>query len=129
NHGKPARAGELYWISNTDGSLNQLMGGDDRANPQRWWEFYRQQPHHASILFDNPLVGTLTHDGTNCYFVDDLALPQPPQQNYADFGIPPQQMATPTGGLHGLTDGNRLKAVNIETGKMHWVLGAPVPGT
>lgn len=126
NNGKPARTGELYWISATDGSLNQLMGGEDKA-PQKWWDTYRQ-PQYASILFDNPLVGSLSHDGQNVYFIDDLALPPPPQQTPEGFGMPVPPQATMAGSGNGLTDGSRLKAVNIETGKIDWVLGAPVVG-
>jgi len=42
----------------------------------------------TSILIENTLLGSLSHDGQTCYFVDDLAVPPHPMQwqNAAMYG-------------------------------------------
>lgn len=124
--GRPVQAGALGWIAPTIGSLNSMMGGTDKT-PQKWWESQYRQPNYSSILFDNPLVGSLTHDGQRVYFIDDLALPQPNQQNANDFGMPIPAMSVSTGSFKGLSDGSHLKAVDLETGSLKWILGETIP--
>ena len=42
-----------------------------------------------TVLYENPLLGTLTHDGRSLYFIDDLGIPPPPPTQANEFG---QQM-------------------------------------
>ncbi|MGL4421490.1 MAG: hypothetical protein ACRCZF_12545, partial [Gemmataceae bacterium] len=128
NHGKPSKSGDIYWIANAKGALSPMMGGargQDKTLYQGWWNNYRNLGQ-ASILYENTLVGTLAHDGTNVYFVDDFAVPLPTQQNQNDFGMP--VVAAQSAGGVGLSDTSQLVSVNIHKGNIDWVLGITVPG-
>jgi len=81
--GKPRRAGDLAWFSPTHGGAQSLYSDDEnsarkeRSSALSWWQTYwnTQMP---SILFENSLLGSISHDGKLAYYIDDLAvLPQP----------------------------------------------------
>ncbi len=117
--GKVWKAGEVFWISSTERGLFDLAKGDQING---WWQFYQGNNMNA-VLFDNPLIGSLAHDGTNVYFVDDMAIPQPPNTMNPDFGFNPNQ-AVPNE-FAGIVRNSIMSAVNIETGKLLWSLGGP----
>lgn len=133
NHGKPARVGDLYWYAPLKGAAASLVvnsrlesDGYRRDEVENYWRFYRDQPAYKSILFENPLTGSLSHDGKAVYAVDETALPPIPQLNQNEFGmmpINPGSGAAPAG-KPGLQNCNYLKSMSIETGNMLWSLGA-----
>lgn len=137
-------AGRGVWHSPTVFGLSTLAaGGDtgDKENPgyvspfheqakeiktkvEQWWSSYRTQPA-AAYLAENPLIGSLTHDGENVYFLDDIALPPPPavqNPNMGIGGIDPNAIGMPTK-MKGAIDAGLLVAVNIKTGGQVWTLG------
>lgn len=135
SHGALVRAGDLLWRQMADVGLYQLMTtggvGDDiqaKTDVQQWWGQY---PHLgvSSILFENPLLGALAHDGQNVYFVDDVAIPPPPVLSSPDFGFQGQgQQHRQSGALANAIRAGRLVAVNMQTGKVSWELGRlPLP--
>jgi outer membrane protein assembly factor BamB/tetratricopeptide (TPR) repeat protein len=116
----PIKPGELLWKTETDNGLLQMVKdlGPRTMFDQFLNNYTAQGPH--SILIENPLLGALSHDGTNCYFVDDLAVPPHPNQ---------WQQAMFNGGMvsfgifNDAANYSRLKAVNMETGKLVWKVG------
>jgi outer membrane protein assembly factor BamB len=130
NHGKPAKPGDLYWIAESKGSLGNLLNGENNGDLKTRFNTYRDQFQFKSILYENPLVGSMTHDGQNIYAVDDTALPAPPMVNRNDEfgGIMPGGPGT----IQALVDknfgdGNQLIAINMLTGRLMWRLGG-IPG-
>ena len=88
-NGKAHRTGDLAWFtsalwgagsilqSSTDPNAESLTG--DRDNLKTWWTNWqgaamgRGMP---SVIFENPLTGSLSHDGKRVYFVDDFNVPR-----------------------------------------------------
>ena len=101
----------LYNMASTGGRRNQLEG---------WNSVYTQQGPFG-IFFENGLNGSLSHDGLNVYFVDDMALPPHPsmQVAYGNNGMPLSYGHD----FDGMVHCNKLVAVNLETGKLFWKAG------
>jgi outer membrane protein assembly factor BamB len=125
--GRTFKAGDLLWMSPAKGSLQSLMIEEGEQTVKNWWsQFWSQRM--PSVLFENAQVGSLSHDGKLVYFVDDLAIPPPPQLFNPNMpgGFPNPGMGGPAfagAGVRGMTEFNRLVAVNIDTGKVEWDLG------
>ncbi len=134
--GEVVTAGRDLWVSKTSFGLTQLAGEreghdqfhldakDVRAKVEQWWSAYRNQPA-AAYLAENPLIGSLTHDGENVYFVDDIGLPPPPatqNPNIGIAGIDQNALGMPPRMRIGIDTG-LLVAVNIKTGNQVWTLG------
>ncbi len=123
--GKPYRTGELAWFSPCKGGAQSIWAAEDsvnsaeKANVQGWWNQYwaAQMP---SVLFENPLLGSMSHDGKYVYYVDDLAI-LPFQQVFNEWGGMPQPGMND--GPKGMKDYSKLVAVDIETGALTWTLG------
>jgi len=126
--GKAQRAGNLAWFSPAHGGAQTLFTDEDqiarseKAAAQSAWQGYwaNQMP---SILFENALLGSISHDGKLAYFIDDLAvLPQP-----AGFANDPWGGMQPPGangeGPRTMKDYNKLVAVDLESGMLTWSLG------
>lgn len=90
--GRVVRAGDVRWVSRTTFGAHQMLSTGDteeidmRKNVQDWWATYAQAGV-TSVLYENPLIGGLAHDGQNVYFIDDVAIPPPPVYNDPNFGI------------------------------------------
>ena len=134
-HGKVVTAGRDLWVSKTVFGLTQLTGDaphdphfpdtkDMRTKVEQWWTQYRTQPAGA-YLAENPLVGSLSHDGENVYFVDDIALPPPPATQNPNMGIGgiDQNAVNMPLRMKSAIDAGLLVAVNIKTGGLAWTLG------
>lgn len=118
----PIKPGELLWKASAENDRNlvQMFGmtGSRNMADQILAQYTAAGPH--GILIENPLVGTLSHDGASVYFVDDMALPPHPNQfnqvrfngGMVSFGV-----------FQDAAGHSRLKAVNLETGKLVWTLG------
>ncbi len=128
--GQPVRAGTVVWRSKTTAGLHQLMevglynDSDMKRDVQNWWNTYSSRPANvSSILYENPLIGSLSHDGQNVYFVDDVAIPPP--QVYSDprFGIQGGPQFRQNGDLADMVKAGRLVAVDMRNGKEVWSLG------
>jgi outer membrane protein assembly factor BamB len=128
--GKPVRAGEVVWRSKTTGGLSQLLNSaetDDKdmtRDVQQWWSRYAApQANVSSILYENPLVGALAHDGQTVYFVDDVAITPPPVYSNPDFGVMGGPQFRQSGELAEMVRTGRLAAVDMRTGRLKWELG------
>ena len=119
-------AGELRWRSSTSSSAHELMTTDP-AEPNMkdevkgYWTKYTQTGV-TSILYENPLLGSLAQDGQNVYFVDDLAIPPPPSFVDYEFGMNPLPPKS-SGQLADSIRAGRLAAVSLRTGMVVWELG------
>jgi outer membrane protein assembly factor BamB len=114
------KAGELLWRSSTNWGLHGMARLTDRkATLDQWYSGFYRQPTFGpvGVLFENAIVGTLSHDTQRVYFVDDLAVP-PHQSMLANVNVVgggvsfrpfDKQMRT-----------SQLTAVDIETGKLAW---------
>ncbi len=97
----------------------------DSMNQRQWIERWKNDPTSPSpgILFENPLAGTLSHDGKRVYYVDDFNVP-PPVNNF-DPNMGGQPMAS---ARSSKSEYNRLIAIDLETGMLQWRLGGPPTG-
>lgn len=88
------------------------LGGDFQGRPAP----YRS---HASLLFENSVVGRLSTDGRRVYVVEDLPLPpHPDEMELMKGGI-----ARHFGPLRDAVYHNRLRAIDLDTGKTTWEVG------
>ena len=72
------KAGEMLWNSTTLSSLHGMArDANKRTTLDGWNTTYYRQPAFGPIgvLFENSVVGTLSHDTQRVYFVNDLAVP------------------------------------------------------
>ncbi len=126
--GRVVRAGDIRWISKTTFGAHQMLTTGDtddidmKKNVQDWWNTYKQGGA-TSVLHENPLIGTLSHDGQNVYFVDDVAIPPPPVYSNPEFGINAGQQFRQNGELADAVRAGRLVAVDQKTGNVRWDLG------
>ncbi|CAN5220212.1 hypothetical protein BH11PLA2_BH11PLA2_02990 [soil metagenome] len=138
NHGHPSLAGDIYWYNASIGGAASLINGNlegyKKEDIENNWRYYRDQtnPNLKAILYENPLVGSLSHDGQLAYYIDDAALPPPPPNPNNEFGMVAVAPAaagaggpTTTVKSHSLVSGNLLRAVDISNGKLMWQLGVP----
>ncbi len=130
-NGRVVRAGELLWRSKDFVGIHQLMmspnhelkEADLKDRVKRWWGTYTQTGV-TSVLYENPLLGSISHDDQSAYFVDDLAIPQPPQYSHPEMGMPAQpEFYSPAGELANAIRAGRLSAVDLRTGRINWDLG------
>lgn len=123
--GKPYHIGEMAWFTQSNGGAQGLWTDDvrnvsEKQNAAGWWQQY-WQIQMPSVLFENPLLGSLSHDGKYVYLIDDLAvLPYQQNVNADPWGGQQPGMIE---GQKGMKDYNRLVAVDIETGSVTWTLG------
>ncbi len=116
----PIKPGELLWKAETDNGLFQMVKElASRAMFDQFMNFYTTSGPH-SILIENPLLGSLSHDGQTCYFIDDLAVPPHPSQWQTAMYSGVQQSF---GIFNDAANFSRLKAVDMETGKLKWKIG------
>lgn len=115
-------AGKIRWGQECQGGLRQLVNG-----PAQLEQFGKSMQAYAmtgdkpaTVLFENGLLGSLSHDGQRVYFVDDTALPAHPSQTMSGqpFGAAPS--AAPNSPWYAK---NQLYALNLDTGLLAWKLG------
>lgn len=122
----PVKAGEMLWMVECEHSLfSMVRDGGPRSQMDTNWKNYYQQQGPLGVFFENGLNGSLTHDGTLVYFVDDIAVPPHPQMQM-NFGFNGQPQ------IYGqffqdMVFHNKLYAVNLETGKLVWKAGGRNP--
>lgn len=118
------------WRSRADNSLFATVFNDNggkRMALEQWYNNYRSSNLHVGVFFENSLLGTISHDGRRVYFIDDLAVPPPPQMaQMANFG--PGTMNY--GPFADEVQYNRLCAANLSDGRLSWFLlgGKAAPG-
>jgi tetratricopeptide (TPR) repeat protein/outer membrane protein assembly factor BamB len=126
--------GEQAWFSPSEfgaatienPSLQVLSDSSvDSTNQRMWIERWKNDPVAPSpgILFENPLAGTLSHDGKRVYYVDDFNVPPPINNFDPNMGGQPMQTARSS-----KSEYNRLIAIDLETGMLQWRLGGPPTG-
>ncbi|HEY1187639.1 MAG TPA: PQQ-binding-like beta-propeller repeat protein, partial [Gemmata sp.] len=130
--GRIVRAGDLLWNTRrtTTAGLYQLIASegthdvDMSRDVKSWWSTYNSRTVKVhSILYENPLIGSLSHDGQNVYFVDDLAITPPPVFNNPEIGINGGPQFRHAGDLSEMVRAGRLAAVDLKTGNLRWELG------
>jgi hypothetical protein len=123
------KAGEVWRMQPADLALHSLLvnpkTGLSASVKDAWWRDAYARTGPLGVLYENSLVGTLSHDGQRAYFVDDLGLPPPPHlMNAAAF-----PGAAPPGAIAGLApeavNFNLLKAIDLATGRLQWDVGHP----
>ncbi len=118
------KAGEMEWGAECEGSLLSMLTGNKRSTLTSWWNpWYFPQNGPFGIFFENGLLGSLSHDGTNVYFVDDLAVPPHPQYMTQQFGQFNGGQPMNFGPFDHQVRANKLVALNLETGKLIWKAG------
>ncbi|QJW93535.1 outer membrane protein assembly factor BamB family protein [Frigoriglobus tundricola] len=128
------RAGDVRWRSKTTAGLHQLVEKDQPSDidmardVKNWWATYSSRTANvSSLLYENPLIGSLAHDGQNVYFVDDLAIPPPPVFSNPNFGIQAGPQFRNSGALANMVRAGRLAAVDLKSGSLKWELGRVEP--
>ena len=130
HRGELIPAGKLRWASRTVFGVHQLMTTGNTSysdlkvkdDATQWWNTYRNNAA-SSILYENPLIGTLAHDGQYVYFIDDVAIPPPPVFAAPQFGLPGGPQFRQSGDLADAVRAGELAAVDITTGNRVWELG------
>lgn len=126
--GRLVPAGELLWFSSSQYGIPQLVTHTEYRNEvNNWWRQYLST-RVESLLFENPLLGCLSHDGQNVYAVDDLAVPPPPMLTDPNFGGFQPVMPTTVSKLSEPINSNILTAMDLQTGKVVWTLGGRSQG-
>ncbi|MBX9624644.1 MAG: PQQ-like beta-propeller repeat protein, partial [Gemmataceae bacterium] len=129
HRGRPVQAGEVRWAARTTFGLQQLQTpgtyyyDDAKVDEQvaAWWLTYKSTGA-ASLLYENPQLGALAHDGQNVYYLDDLAVPPPPTLQNPNFGGMPDG-GRQSGQLGEAVRAGELNAVDLGTGTLVWTLG------
>ncbi|MBN9523556.1 PQQ-like beta-propeller repeat protein [bacterium] len=136
------KAGQVRWHSPVNMGLATMAAGPDspqkdgwrspygdeakdiQGTVERWWTAYRNHPAGA-YLAENPLTGSLSHDGTTVYFLDDIALPPPPPtgQNPNFGGVIDQNQLNIPRRVNAAIGAGALVAADIQTGNQTWSLG------
>jgi len=125
--GKPYRIGDIAWFAPSYGAVQTVFAGEEekarghKQNMQNWWTQYWSN-NMPSILFENSLLGSLSHDGKLVYGVDDLAVLPPPVQMQNEWGGF-QPGGQPGNTAKDMQDFNTLVAVDIESGMKVWGIG------
>ncbi|MBY0513123.1 MAG: PQQ-like beta-propeller repeat protein, partial [Gemmataceae bacterium] len=129
--GRLVPAGTLLWWQWPEFSTYNLLttGGRGMLYPNAeikpkatgWWDAYKVPMNAPGILFENPLQGTLAHDGRYVYFVDDVGIPPPPTTN-DPTGLGQSQQAQ-AGELGKAVTAGALYAVDLNTGAIKWNIG------
>jgi tetratricopeptide (TPR) repeat protein len=137
-HGIHYRAGQHVWAYNVDMGVRQLIVppiNQDvlaRGYVERWWSQYQSEAASnkdatQSVLYENPLLGALTHDDRYAYLIDDLGIPPPPPTQTPDYSPNPTRNHPTSGELARAIKSSRLVAIGLETGMYKWYLGRPMP--
>jgi len=129
------KAGELAWSHSAEAGLSRMVEDpkgraslDGMYLTQSWLN--PQMGGSPGVLFENSLIGTLSHDGRNLYMIDDIAIPPHPgvanQMNQMNGmgGVPGQSF----GPFNETIQHSKLVAVDLESGKKAWSLGIRTPG-
>ncbi len=115
-------AGRLRWFHPADAGVAQLATSNEKSTVFGWWSQYLGT-NMVSLLFENPLLGSLAHDGQNVYFVDDIGLPPFPAMNNGEFPNGQNQGAT-TPDMDRVVRASTLKALSLDRdGALAWSLG------
>lgn len=130
SNGRLRSVGELAWYTDAKWGAGHVAraaptGGDDaslltqdKTNQEQWNSTWVNSL--PGVAFENPLAGTLSHDGKRVYFVDDFNIPPGVAQFNPNMGFNPGGMPQAQGGK---VEYNRLVAVDLETGNLAWRLG------
>ncbi|HEX4590435.1 MAG TPA: PQQ-binding-like beta-propeller repeat protein, partial [Gemmataceae bacterium] len=116
----PRQAGDLCWVSTSDGGLYSMIAKPDRRDTLRQWyeQNYHQGQGLTGVFFENSTVGTLSHDGQRVYIIDDLAVPPHPSMTQMNFGG-----HISYGAFADQVNYNALRAIDIDSGKLLWSIG------
>lgn len=131
--GKQQFAGTLAWFTTAKWGATTIHasggGGDgsgvlteDNKKQEEWYGSWNNTL--PSVMFENPLAGSLSHDGKRVYFVDDYNIPPPAVSFNPEMGWNPGMTTQAQGGK---VEYNRLVAVDLESGMLSWSLGE-LPG-
>ncbi len=111
------KTGDLLWRTKVDNSLFSILREDNTGKQQKLQEWYTNHylAHNAGpvgVLFENSVLGAISHDGQRVYFIDDIPVPPHPSQmrSHAAFGGMPMNFAP----FANEVNCNRLCAANIE---------------
>jgi outer membrane protein assembly factor BamB/tetratricopeptide (TPR) repeat protein len=122
--GETKQVGDICWgMSGVSGSIYKLLNSSSdsqtsqttKSNWNSHWQ--RQMP---GLLFENAMLGSMSHDGVFVYYLEDSAVPPPQQQLSQNFPQPglPQVNSTSN-------ESSVLVAVNLQEGQRIWSLGGP----
>ncbi|MCU0702820.1 MAG: PQQ-binding-like beta-propeller repeat protein [Fimbriiglobus sp.] len=133
--GRAKAPGDLAWFTDARWGAAHIQratvrGGEDsslltqdKTNLDSWYGTWQQLL--PGVIFENPLAGSLSHDGKRVYFVDDYNVPPSVAQANPEFGFQPGMAQAAQGGK---VEYNRLVAVDLETGMLAWTLGEIASG-
>ncbi len=121
--------GELIWFHKAQNNLYDMVSSKpDKTNFDSKFRMSYRNHGPYGIYFENSLIGSLTQDGENVYYVDDMAVP--PHPNDVNNG---NGLNNPWGGIQqqvwtkkqkNQIYHNQLRAVSLETGLEVWNLGS-----
>ncbi|MER3414751.1 MAG: hypothetical protein C4297_00860 [Gemmataceae bacterium] len=125
-HALDPRSGELKWRTDSPASLDYIAKNLERLSTNQEFEQWRQVYLNSwfNVFYDNTTLGSISSDGERVYVIEDLALP-PPGSTYPRSAL--VLRTAPRAHLDELTpylEHNRLRAFDLETGKLVWEIGS-----
>jgi outer membrane protein assembly factor BamB/tetratricopeptide (TPR) repeat protein len=110
------RSGQEFWRAPMPLALDSLMDSPGRKVQFNNWMW--SYTGHFHLVYENAVLGSLSADQQRVYAIEDLPVPPHPQimlQVHAD--------SYPLGPLQSAAFHNRLRAIDLETGRLLWERG------
>lgn len=129
-HAVDLRTGKLEWKMPSNWSYaNMLKNAQTQQALNQWVGWYKDRTGKPNVLLENATVGSLSTDNTRVYAVDDLQLPPSSNQFDPRFGgfVQPGGSMFFNQVVNDATQHNRLRAIELATGKLKWELGGKRP--
>jgi outer membrane protein assembly factor BamB/tetratricopeptide (TPR) repeat protein len=131
-HTSEVRAGKLQWVSPSLWSLEKMLRDPQKQQSVTTWVTqFKDQFNKPGVLLENSTIGTMSADAGRVYFIDDLAVPPPSQQQFdprfGGFPNPGAGQAAFPPAIDAGVRGNRLMCVDISGGKLLWQLPETPP--
>jgi outer membrane protein assembly factor BamB/tetratricopeptide (TPR) repeat protein len=115
-HAVDIKSGKLVWEVESDWSLERMHRETPKVKAMQDWLNRHEKAGHASVVFENSVLGMLSSDSLRVYAVEDIAVP-PVIVDNLDGDLPWGQKVDDA--IHH----NRLLGFNLGDGKLVWELG------
>lgn len=121
------KAGELYWEAPSQWSVDKMVRSAQHVSAlSSWLNLYVNPPSRLrpSVLFENSVTGSLSSDNTRVYLVEDFQVPPAPTGTPYNRGMAVPGTGTYEQKLNDALYHSRLQAIDLDSGKLLWEVGA-----
>src|SRR5262249_15050554 len=110
------RSGQKMWHAPMPLALDSLMDSPGRKVQFNNWMW--SYTGHFHLVYENAVLGSLSADQQRVYAIEDLPVPPHPQ-----IMLQVHEDSYPLGPLQSAAFHNRLRAIDLETGRLVWERG------